>query len=66
MRFRDFKTALKLFGFTLDRIRGSHHFYKRKDIPQAISIQNFKGMGKPYQIEQFIKLVDEYNLLELE
>ncbi len=60
--FSDFVMLLSAFGFTLDRVSGSHHIFKHPDIPELINIQNVRGQAKPYQIRQFLKLVERYNL----
>lgn len=62
VRFSEFQSALILFGFRLDRISGSHHIYVRRGITELINIQNVKGYAKPYQIKQFLALVERHNL----
>jgi hypothetical protein len=60
-----FSEALKLasaFGFNVDRISGSHHILKRPGIPELLNLQNARGMAKPYQIRQLLKLVEKHNL----
>jgi hypothetical protein len=46
----------------LDWISGSHHIFTRPDVPDLVNLQNAGGQAKPYQIRQFLKLVEEYNL----
>lgn len=62
MRFRDFQRILEAFGFTLDRINGSHHNYKHPAIPRPLSVQPKGNMAKPYQIDQFLDFVEEFGL----
>lgn len=63
IRFADFVTLIEAFGFTLERITGSHHIFFHPDVPQTISAQpDQNGQAKPYQIKQFIKLAEKYNL----
>lgn len=31
-------------------------------IPELLNLQNVKGKAKPYQIKQFIELVERHNL----
>ncbi len=50
------------FGFTFSRTDGSHHIFTRPDIPELVNLQNIKGQAKPYQIRQFLKLVETHNL----
>ncbi len=62
-RFQDLVTLLEAYGFSLKRISGSHHIYKHPDIADLVSIQPAEnGQVKPYQIRQFLKLVEEFNL----
>jgi predicted RNA binding protein YcfA (HicA-like mRNA interferase family) len=53
---------VEAFGFRLSRISGSHHIFVHPDIPELVNLQNVKGQAKPYQISQFLKLVERYNL----
>lgn len=62
MRFADFERVLRAFGFTLDRISGSHHIYQHPAVPRRLSIQPRDGKAKPYQIEQFLDMVEEFGL----
>lgn len=62
IRFRDFQRILEAFGFTLDRINGSHHNYKHPAIPRPLSIQPKGNMAKPYQIDQFLDFVEGFGL----
>jgi len=65
VKFTDFIKLVKSFGFKLDRVNGSHHIFIHNDISEIINIQNVKGEAKPYQIKQFLKVV-ELNNLKLE
>ena len=60
--FTDFTTILEAFGFYLDRINGSHYIYIHKSIKQLISVQSDGKEAKPYQIKQFIAIVERFNL----
>jgi predicted RNA binding protein YcfA (HicA-like mRNA interferase family) len=63
--FRDFRQLVEAFGFTLSRVRGSHYIFNHPRVPEHVNLQEVNGKAKPYQIRQFLKLVEEYNL-ELE
>lgn len=60
--FSDFVKLLNAFGFELDRINGSHHIFKHREITELINIQNVKGKAKPYQIKQFLSIIENNNL----
>jgi predicted RNA binding protein YcfA (HicA-like mRNA interferase family) len=62
VRFDDFTGLVSTFGFVLVRTSGSHHIYTRRDIPQLVSLQDVNGQAKPYQVRQFLRLVERYNL----
>jgi len=62
IKFSDFQRVLEAFGFTLDRIKGSHHIYKHPSIPRPLSVQPVGKMAKPYQIDQFLDNVEEFGL----
>jgi predicted RNA binding protein YcfA (HicA-like mRNA interferase family) len=55
-------TLVEAFGFHLSRVEGSHHIFAHPDVPELINIQNVGGQAKPYQVRQFLKLVERYNL----
>lgn len=60
--FKDFIKLLEAFAFKLDRVRGSHHIFKHPRLKELINIQNVKGKVKPYQVKQFLIIVEKYNL----
>jgi len=62
IRFSDMVNLVQGFGFTLSRTDGSHHIFTRPDIPELVNLQNVKGQAKPYQMRQFLKLVEKHNL----
>ena len=62
IKFNDFIRFINCFGFELDRVSGSHHIFKHRDICDIINIQNVKGEVKPYQVKQFLRIVENNNL----
>ena len=62
VKFNDFTIILQAFGFFETRSDGSHFIYKNDDINEWINIQNKNGEAKPYQIKQFLSLIEKYNL----
>jgi predicted RNA binding protein YcfA (HicA-like mRNA interferase family) len=65
VRFKDFTALLNEFDFYLDRVSGSHHIFINRDIREIINIQNIQGEVKPYQIRQFLKLIEKYGIKKL-
>lgn len=62
IRFPDMIYLVEGFGFRLSRTDGSHHILVHPEIPELVNLQEVKGQAKPYQIRQFLKLVERYNL----
>lgn len=62
MKFNDMITLVEAFGFRLSRISGSHHIFIHPEVKELVNIQQVKGQAKPYQVRQFLKLVEKYNL----
>lgn len=64
VRFDKLCRAVELFGFRFKGGKGSHRIYVRDGIKEMLNFQNVKGKAKPYQIKQFISVIDKYSLLE--
>jgi predicted RNA binding protein YcfA (HicA-like mRNA interferase family) len=62
IRFSDMVNLIEGFGFRLSRTDGSHHIFSRPDIPELVNLQQINGQAKPYQIRQFLKLVEKHDL----
>lgn len=62
VRFGDLVVLVEAFGFRLARINGSHHLFKRDGIAEGLNLQERDGKAIPYQIRQFLTLIEEYNL----
>ena len=60
--FGDMISMVERFGFRLDRVSGSHHIFVHEAIPELVNLQEVKGEAKPYQIRQFLRLIERYNL----
>ncbi|MCK4629342.1 MAG: type II toxin-antitoxin system HicA family toxin [Sedimentisphaerales bacterium] len=63
IRFNEMVSLVESFGFYLSRVKGSHHIFVHPEIPELINLQNVGGRAKPYQIRQFIRLIERYNLI---
>lgn len=65
IRFKDFVVLVEAFGFELARVRRSHHIFEHPSVPEILNLQNSNGQVKPYQMRQFLQIVEQYSL-ELE
>ena len=62
VRFGDMVALVEGFGFRVARVSGGHHIFEHPAIPELVNMQNRKGKAKPYQIRQFLELVEQHNL----
>ena len=62
VRYGDLQRLVEAFGFELLRVSGGHHIYGRAGLVEQVDLQDVGGKAKPYQIRQFLKLVERYNL----
>ena len=60
--FGDMINLVEGFGFKQMRVTGSHHIFAHPAIQELVNLQDVKGEAKPYQIRQFLKLIERYNL----
>jgi hypothetical protein len=60
--FEDFARVVEAFGFVHRRTSGSHHVYRHPSVPRPLSLQSRKGQAKPYQVAQFLSMVEQYGL----
>ena len=60
--FRDFEKLLRAFGFELVRTKGSHRQYVHPNVPRPLPVQPETKDAKPYQIREFLELIEEYSL----
>ncbi|HEY7962302.1 MAG TPA: type II toxin-antitoxin system HicA family toxin [Solirubrobacteraceae bacterium] len=60
--FDDMRRLVEGFGFELRRVSGSHHVFAHPEISEFINLQAVRGEAKPYQIRQFLRLVERYDL----
>ena len=60
--FGDFLRLTENFGFRVARRSGSHHILAHPAIPELLNLQEVTGEAKPYQVRQFLRLIERYNL----
>ena len=62
VRFSEMTGLIEKFGFVLARVSGSHHIFHHPEISELLNLQDVRGEAKPYQIRQFLRLVERYDL----
>jgi predicted RNA binding protein YcfA (HicA-like mRNA interferase family) len=62
IRFGDLVTLVEAFGFQQMRVNGSHHIFQRPGVAEIINLQDRNGKAIPYQVKQFLELIEQYNL----
>lgn len=60
--FRDLVKVVEAFGYVLERTSGSHHMFRHPEIRQKLNLQPQGKSAKSYQVRQFLKDVERYNL----
>jgi predicted RNA binding protein YcfA (HicA-like mRNA interferase family) len=59
--FDDIRSMLLQLGFE-ERIRGSHHIYRKSGIEEKINLQRAGDKAKPYQVRQVRGVILKYHL----
>lgn len=62
VRFEEICKLAGYFGFKYKGGKGSHKVYSKKGIPEILNFQNVRGKVKPYQVRQFLRIIEDYNL----
>ncbi len=61
-RYDDLRGLVGGFGFRLVRVSGGHHIFSHPAVPELVNLQEVAGEAKPYQIRQFLRLIERHNL----
>jgi len=64
IRFARLCRIAEAFGFQTRKGSGSHRIYYIEDFREILNFQNDGGWAKPYQVRQFIKIIEKYDLPE--
>lgn len=64
LRFSRICKIAEEFGFEFKGGKGSHRIYVRKGINEMLNFQKVNGKAKAYQVRQFIKIIEKYQLLK--
>ena len=62
--FNDLCGLLKRLGFE-ERIRGSHHIFRKQGVEERVNLQQDGAKAKRYQVKQVRQTLIKYNLREL-
>lgn len=62
VKFNELVNQIQKFGFALERVSGSHHIFKHPEVTEILNLQPRKGKAKDYQVKQFGRLVEKYEL----
>ncbi|TEU14959.1 MAG: type II toxin-antitoxin system HicA family toxin [Anaerolineales bacterium] len=62
IQFNEMVALAEAFGFHLSRVKGSHHIFVHPQVRELVNLQNVGGKAKPYQVRQFLRLVERHNL----
>ena len=62
LRFADLCALAAAFGYSLDRVKGSHHIFVHPQADRPLNLQSAGGKAKPYQIRQLLRDIEEFHL----
>ena len=63
IRFAELCALLQYLGFE-ERIRGSHHIFRKQGVAEKLNLQRDDGHAKPYQVRQVRRVILKYKLEE--
>ena len=63
IRFDELRLFLVRLGF-IERVRGSHHIFRREGVRERINLQRDGSHAKPYQVRQVRQVVLRHQLEE--
>ncbi len=61
INFEDLRNLLLDLGF-IERIKGSHHSYRREGVTEKPNLQRDGSKAKSYQVRQVREVLRKYNL----
>jgi len=65
IRFDDVCSLLENLGFD-QRVKGSHHLFRKVGVEERINLQREGNNAKPYQVKQVRAVILKYKLGEVE
>jgi len=61
INFRDLRRLLTWLGFE-ERVRGSHHLFRRPGVKELVNLQEEGNKAKVYQVRQVRQVILRYGL----
>ena len=61
IRFDELRSLLGNLGFD-ERVRGSHHIFRKAGVAERINLQRDGGQAKPYQVRQVRQVILKYTM----
>ena len=61
IRFDDLRALMRYLGFE-ERVRASHHVYRKAGVAEKVNLQRDGGNAKPYQVRQVRRMILKYRL----
>ncbi|WP_394269646.1 type II toxin-antitoxin system HicA family toxin [Qipengyuania sp.] len=62
LTFREFEKLLRAFGFEHGRTTGSHMIWVHPQLTRPLPVQRSGKEAKPYQVREFLELIEEHGL----
>lgn len=63
IRFDELRALLLRLGF-IERVRGSHHIFRKEGVTERLNLQRDGSNAKPYQVRQVRQVILKYQLEE--
>lgn len=63
IRFDELRALLLRLGF-VERVRGSHHIFRKEGVTERLNLQRGGSNAKPYQVRQVRQAILKYQLEE--
>ena len=63
IRFDELRALLLRLGF-VERVRGSHHIFRKEGVTERLNLQREGSNAKPYQVRQVRQVILKYQLEE--
>ena len=63
IRFDELRALLLRLGF-VERVRGSHHIFRKEGVTERLNLQRDGSKAKPYQVRQIRQVILKYQLEE--